>query len=265
MANSRSGESVLTRIVRILSAFEQGSRSLGVRELAERVSLPVSTAHRLLTELEAEGLVVRDGQGQWRHGHRLWEIALRGSDAQLLREAALPAMEEVALRLNVNVSLSILDRNEVLYIERLTPSDDTIDITQIAGRLPVHATSAGLVLVTFGTKEQRELLLRRRLEKYTDSTLTNPTELKNLLDRIRRDGFVASSGNITPDSTGVSVPIMGPDGEAMAALTVIVPVKQENLEVMVPYLMSAARETSRRLGHQPSPKTLMRISQPGPG
>ena len=265
VANSTSGESVITRVVRILSVFTEFSRPLTVREVAKESALPVSTAYRLLGELETEDLVARDAEGRWHHGTRLWEIASKGSRVQPLREAALPAMERIVSKLKVHVSLAILDRNEVLYLERLTPNEYTVNITEIAGRLPSHATSAGLALIAFGTDEQAGLLLRRTLPKYTDMTPVTRDELRHLLARTRRDGFAVMAGAITPESTGISVPVFGSTSIAVASMTIIVPRGSENLEEQVPVLQSAAREIQRRLSKAPFAISGPSIEEHGPG
>ncbi|RSZ63579.1 IclR family transcriptional regulator [Corynebacterium hylobatis] len=265
MANSRSGESVIVRVVRILEVLSGHTASMSVREIAAKASLPVTTAHRLLGELESEDLVARDAAGRWQHGNRLWEIASRGTPTQELRQAALPPMEDLMLELNVHISLGILDRNEVLYLERLGPDEKTVNITQIAGRLPAHATSAGLILTAFGNEEDQELMMRRQLPRFTDDTITDAAALKRLFRQIRRDGFVVASGTIVPESTGLSVPVFGQDEHATAALTVIVPRGDENLAVMIPQLKFAARAIQRRLGGSPDrPQGIRRESNQGP-
>ena len=252
MANSPSGESMIARVVRLLSVFPKHKHPLSVREIAHAASLPVTTTHRLLRELEAEDLVTRGVDGGWRHGNRLWEIASKNSPVQSLRDAALAPMEDLIAGIPVHLSLAILDRNEVLYIERLRPNDHTVNITSLAGRLPAHATSAGIALYAFGSPESLRVLLNRELTKYTETTPTEVEELKERLLRTRREGYVALLGAITPESTGISVPVLG-DGEyAIAALTALVPVGQEDLPVLVPQLKFAARAIRRRLGGTPN-------------
>lgn len=250
MANSPSGESVLHRAIRILSAFGPQTQSLGLREIARVTGLPVSTTHRILNELEAEGLVIRNMSGQWMHGNRLWEIASRGAETSDLRRAALAPMEDLLQGLHVHISLSVLDGTDALYVERLAPDELVINITEVAGRLPSHACSAGLLLTAFGPREQQELMLRRRLERLTESTVVDPQELRTLFARIRREGYASMEGIIVPESSGISVPVFGDAGTVIAALTVIRQRGQEDLNLVVPQLRLASRAVSRRLGVQ---------------
>ena len=91
MANSPSGESLISRAVRVLGALaDQNTKGKSVRETADLARLPVSTTYRILSELEVEGLVSRvDSNSGWKHGTRLWELALSGAPLEGLREAAV--------------------------------------------------------------------------------------------------------------------------------------------------------------------------------
>ncbi|WP_227492867.1 IclR family transcriptional regulator [Brevibacterium sp. CFH 10365] len=157
-------------------------------------------------------------------------------------------MEDVVQALQVHISLSVLDGTDALYVERLAPDEFVVNITEVAGRLPAHACSAGLMLTAFGPTEQQELMLRRRLDKLTENTITDPHELRSLFARIRQQGYAAMEGIIVPESSGISVPVYGRGGEVIAALTVIRHRGEEDLNVIVPQLRFASRATSRRLG-----------------
>lgn len=262
MANSPSGESVIHRVVRVLSAFVDERPALHMRELARIVDLPVSTVHRLVTELEVEGLLVRDESGRFRHGHRMWEMASRGSSASSLREAALPLMEDLLNHSGRHVSLGVLEGTDVLYLERLAPDDGTVNITRVAGRIPVHGCSAGLVFMANAPKEERELFLSRRLDKLTPDTVTSSDELRVILANARREGFVSMAGISVEESSGISVPVFTEGQRVIATLTIIVPRGDERLPELVPQLKFASRAVSRRLGHEPASRGMRRHSAP---
>jgi DNA-binding IclR family transcriptional regulator len=262
MANSPSGESVINRVVRVLSAFTEDEPALHLRQLAREVGLPLSTVHRLVAELEVEGLLERDPGGRLRHGHRLWELASRGSRAASLREAALPSMEDLLHHTGNHLSLGVLEGTDVLYIERLAADDATINITRIAGRLPVHGCSAGLVFMAYAPEDEQDRFLHRRLDKLTEDTITDPEELRGILAEIRRNGYVSMEGIIVPESSGISVPIFGDEQRVVATLTAIVPRGEENLAANVPQMLLASRAISRRLGYEPKVRAMRRRSSP---
>jgi DNA-binding IclR family transcriptional regulator len=99
-----------------------------------------------------------------------------------------------------------------------------------------------------GPAEDQELLLRRRLKRYTDTTTTDPDELRRELAEVRRMGYSVMAGTIVPESTGVAVPIFNADGKAIAALSVVIPRFGGPLQTSITALQTAARGVSRALG-----------------
>lgn len=235
------------RIVRIIEAFDGEHRTLSAAELARRAELPSSTAYRIVDELLAESLLDREGP-RLRLGTRLWELVSRGSKVLGLREAALPFMEDVQAVVGHHTVLGILEKSEVLYIERIGSSTSAVNITRVAGRLPIHATSTGLVLTAFGPAEDQELLLHRRLKRYTDTTTTDPDELRRKLAEVRQLGYSVMAGTIVPESTGAAVPIFNAEGAAIAGLSVVIPRYGGPLQASITALQTAARGISRALG-----------------
>src|SRR3954470_14247023 len=163
MANSRSGDTMAERIVRVLSSFDSTRVAQTPSDIARRAGLPRSTAHRLVGELVAQGLLERDDDGAVRIGMRLWELTTRGSHALRLRQLALPFMEEVQAAVREHTQLGVLEHDEVLFLERLSARDAGANITRVAGRLPLHASSSGLVLLAHAPADRQEAYLSRPL------------------------------------------------------------------------------------------------------
>jgi DNA-binding IclR family transcriptional regulator len=260
MANSSSGESIIRRLVRLVGSFDDVHLTMSVATLARRSGLPVTTTYRLVDELLAEGLMERDASGEVRIGTRLWELVSRSSPMLGLREAALPFMEDVQSVVQHSTTLGILDSDEVLYIERIGSRDSLVDITKVAGRLPVHGTSSGLVLLAYSEPAYQDLFLSRPLSRFTDDTLTHPTDLRRHLAHIRQRGFASMPGIIVPESSGIAVPVFGRANTVVAALSVVVPRNEENVAARVPVLMTSARGISRALGWRGELKGAVRQS-----
>lgn len=239
MANSRSGDSMTERIVRVLDTFTNDRTFQSAAEIAQRAELPSSSAHRIVGDLVAEGLLERDDEGRIRLGMRLWELALRGSSALRLRQAALPHMERVQARIREHTQLAVLERNEALFLERLSDPDAGANITRIAGRLPLNASSSGLVLLAHADPALRERVLAGPLHAVSPETVTDAATLRAQLATIRRRGFVVAPGSIESVSTGVAVPVRD-RGEVVAALSVVLP-RDAGTQDPVEALLAAAR------------------------
>lgn len=241
MANSTSGDSAVDRLVRVLETFTPTRTVQTTSEIGRRAGLPSTSAHRIVGELVGAGLLERDDARRVRVGMRLWELATRSSDALRLRQIALPFMERVQAQVREHTQLAILEQDEALFLERLSSPTSGANITRIAGRLPLHASSSGLALLAFGTPELRARILAEPLRPLSPETITDPVALRRKLDEIRTLTFVVAPGSVEAVSTGVAVPILDASGYAVAALSVVLP-REASPEIALAELRRAVRE-----------------------
>ena len=240
MANSPSGDSMTERLVRVLETFTVDRTVQTASEIGRRAELPSSTAHRIVDDLVAAGLLDRDDEHRVSLGMRLWELALRGSRALRLRQAALPHMERVQARIREHTQLAVLEQESALFLERLSHPDAGANITRIAGRLPLHASSSGLVLLAHADAELQERVLSGQLSALSPDTVTDAAALRRRLAGIRAAGYVVAPGSVESVSTGVAVPVRDAEGTVIAALSVVLP-RDANPDVAIAALLRAAR------------------------
>src|SRR5690606_37535456 len=122
-AGSTSLVTSVTRATAILQAFDHEHPLLTLGELSRRVGLPKSTVHRLVLTLEAGGLIARDEpSGRYRLGLELLRLAAVAQDSIDLRSIARSTLERLAAELRETVHLTVLDRGEVVYIDKIESS-----------------------------------------------------------------------------------------------------------------------------------------------
>ncbi|MCA0347188.1 MAG: IclR family transcriptional regulator [Actinobacteria bacterium] len=241
MANSASGESMIERVTRVLDTFSAERTVQTASEIGRRAGLPSATAHRLVDELVTAGLLERDEEHRVRLGMRLWELALRGSTALRLRQAALPHMEAVQAATREHTQLAVLEQSEALFLERLSHPAAVSNITRVAGRLPLHASSSGLVLLAHADSALRERVLAGPLRAVGPGTVTDAAALRRLLAEVRRSGHVVAPGSIEAVSTGIAVPIRD-RGAVVAALSAVLP-----REAPIPPALAELRGAATRI------------------
>ena len=245
VANSNSGDSVVDRVLRLLAAFPEGVTAIQLSELAARAQLPLTTAHRLVRQLAGHGLLDVGPGGSVSLGLRLWELANRNSPTLELRQAALPFMEDIQQVLNQNVNLAVLDGADVLFVERLSRRGSAVNRAQVAGRMPVHVSSAGLALMA----NQPRAVQDEYLDAFSGPVgRLSPADLRALLDEAAHQGYAQLAGVVDPDTWGIAVPVLDRRKRAVAALGVVVPLREMRLQALVPALQTAARGIGRRLG-----------------
>lgn len=223
MARGSAGESVLHRHLRVLESFDAWHPFLTLSEIADAAGIPRSSAHRLIGELEREGLLERLPDRTYRLGVRLWEFASRTPGAVGLREIARPWLGAVHERVRQHTQLGVLSGRDVLFIDRMSTRDAVVNATLIGGRIPLHASSSGLVLLAHADESLAEDVVQAGMRAYTDRTIRTGTDLRAQLRRVREDGYAVTEGHIHPESRGIAVPITGPGGTVYAAIGVVVP------------------------------------------
>jgi DNA-binding IclR family transcriptional regulator len=241
-----SSESVISRVVRIIDAFDRDSPAIPLGTLARRAELPLATAHRLVSELSKYGLLEREPNRDIRLGVRLWELSARGSRIMTLREAALPHLEALNAWLKVHINLAIIDSDSTLFLERLSYSG-SIPVARVAERFPIHACSPGLALLAHASPAYQDHVLSLPLEPVTEMTVTDPAILRKQLAEIRRRGYAFEPGTGVSEWTGIAVPVGGCGSAPIAAVSAIYPRGREEERKAVAALRRAADQIARSL------------------
>jgi len=244
VARASDGESVLHKHLRVLGSFEAAVPFLTLSEISARAGLAPSTAHRIVAELESEGLLERLPDRTYRLGVRLWELATRTPGALGLREIARPYLQAVHARVRQHTQLGVLSDTEVLFLDRLSTRDAVVNATLIGGRIPLHASSSGLVLLAFSGEAVVDAVLASPMRRFTPHTIQTEAQLQAALRRVRADGWAVSNGQIHEESRGIAVPVYGAHRDVIAAIGVVVPNDDAPTLGHIELLTRAAREIS---------------------
>lgn len=250
MANSKSGDSSLDRLVRILQSFNAETPAMTVGELAVRARLPLATAYRLVDQLAGHDFLRKDDDGRVRLGLGLWELASRSSTALGLRDAAMPYMEDIQAVVGQHTQLGVLRDDEVLFIERLSGRDSVANRARVASRLPIHKSSSGVVLLAFSPSQVQEGYLTRHPRAGLPGH-GGPGGFRRVLADVRTRGFAAFDGLVDAETTGIAVPVPGRGAVALAALGVVVERKKGAVQAVLPALLTGALGIARAIGEQP--------------
>ncbi|GAA2143310.1 IclR family transcriptional regulator [Actinomadura napierensis] len=245
---------VTSRVLDIIGAFTPDRPALTITQIARRAGLPLSTAHRLVGELTCWGALERDGTGLYRIGLRLWEVGALAR-GPVLREAAMPFLEDLYEATHENVHLAVLDGLDVVYIERISARDAVHVFSRVAGRWPAHATGVGLAMLAHADPELQERAIAGPLRGFTPRTITTGPELRRVLAEVRRTGAAVSDGQVETFAMSVGAPVFGPDDTVVAAVAIVVPASGWEARSLVPVVRAAARGISRALG---APRALRR-------
>ncbi|MFF7590405.1 IclR family transcriptional regulator [Kitasatospora purpeofusca] len=211
------------KVLEVLSAFDREHPSQTLSEIAQRTGLALSTAHRVVTELAGWGALERAEDGSWHVGLRLWEIASGCPRTQILRDAALPFMQDLYEATHENVQLAVREGTELVFVERIAGHRSVEVVTMVGSRFPIGSTGMGRVLLAHAPREIQEEVLGSPLRAWTPHTVTDPKALRTQLDRIRREQLFVSDRQLSERSAAVAAPVrIGRAGPVSAALGIVI-------------------------------------------
>src|SRR3954466_9791743 len=183
------GDPVVDRAFALLAAFDARNRTLTLGQLARRSGIPTSSTLRLAGRLMAWGALERDADGLFSIGLRLWEVASLAPRGQGLKQVALPFMGDLEEVTRQHVLLAARDGNDALLVERLSAHQAMNVLYRVGGRLPLHSTGVGLVLLAFAEAGFPESVLPLPLVHMPENVPVSPAALRRTLAEIRREGL----------------------------------------------------------------------------
>ncbi|SPL96423.1 Transcriptional regulator, IclR family [[Actinomadura] parvosata subsp. kistnae] len=238
---------VVARALQILGVFTPDRRALTLSELSRHAGMPVSTVHRLVSDLVAWGALERDPAGCFHIGLRLWELGSLAPRGLGLREAALPYLEDLSQVTRENVQLAVREGTEVVFVERIAGSKAVPVLTRVGGRFALTATGVGLVLLAHAPADVQEQVLNAPITRYTERTMTDPRRIRAALADTRSRGYAVSDRQVTMDALSVAAPIRDAQGEVTAAVSLVVRHGGAAPHTLAPLLLTSARAISRAL------------------
>jgi DNA-binding IclR family transcriptional regulator len=250
---AESGVSSVVRALGILQAFGQVDEALTLGELSTKLGMPKSSVHRLVSTLEREGFLARHAEtGRYRLGLAVLRLAGPALASVDLREITRPYLEGLARELQDTVHLAVLDRGDVIYIDKIESPSRVQMISHIGGRVPPHCTGLGkAMLAHLGQDEVRHIVEERGLAAYTPATIISMDALTMELKTIREAGYAVDEGEHESMVRCIAAPIRDSRAQvvgAVSATTVVAGWEAEHRAAMTRAVVEVARSISATLG-----------------
>ncbi|GAC1321441.1 MAG: IclR family transcriptional regulator [Collimonas sp.] len=222
-------------------------------EIVEQLGLPKATVFRILSTLEHAGWVLREPSGKdYTAGSRLARFGIdivMNNSVRMVRHAILA---RVANDIGETCNLTVLDGNQVLYVDRVeTRWPLKMDIKPGA-HVPLHCSASGKLFLSMMNRSKRSALLENlQLTRYTDRTITDPALLAAELDRIHASQVALNNEESISGLIGVAVPV--PDARGRIAFALAIQAPRTRLSMVdamehIPYLRRAAEAIAATLG-----------------
>lgn len=248
--NSSYNATPTVRIFLFLEAIARMSCYFTLQEIVNETGLPKPSVHRVLQQLEAAGIVQRDGDE--RHyvlGPRMRRIANDLLARDSLHAARHAVLRELREAVGESCNLTSFQNGEVLYLDRVETMAPLRFFLQQGSRVPAHCSATGkLFLSQMPPRQQKHLIEAAALERYTANTIVSPEALYEEVARTRKRGYGIDNEEFLPGLVcfAVLVPAAGGlshMGVAMQGPSMRLPV--DAVDKYLPALQKAAQALAR--------------------
>ncbi len=237
----------LDRGLAVIRAFGPERERLSLSEVARATGLTRAAARRFLLTLVRLGYVRSDGR-EFSLRPKVLELGYAYLSGLALPDVAEPHLEELSARLHESSSISVLDGHHIVYIARVATKRIMTVAISVGTRFPAYAASMGRVLLTaLSAEELDRYLAEAAFEAFTERTVTDPEQLRQIIAEVGRDGYSIVDQELEEGLRAIAVPIHDSSGAVTAALNVSAHASRLSPDAMRAQLLPGLLETARNI------------------
>ncbi len=232
------------KAVKMIELISQ-EKALSVPEIARKLDIPKSSTYEIIITLLNSGILEKQhGTSVYHLGPKLVELGVKAQENLEVRRIAVPFLKELNEKLDETVHLTILDDDEVLYVECFESTKSLRTYSVIGVRAPLYCTAVGKVILAMQCEDERErMILKSDLKPYTENTITNKSRLLDELRITAGRGYSIDNVEHEEGVRCVGAPIFDYNGNVSASLSISGPTQRITLK-RIPELGRMAKETA---------------------
>ena len=244
-SNKASASSSAERTLRMLQYLAERSQPVTLAELSGALDLPKPTAHRMCQMLLDLGMIVNDvNEKAFLIGPALRRLAMDTLTHGTLSALRHTVLDDLVEEVGETCNFTTLSGSSIMYLDRVETRHAWRLTIEVGERVPIHCTASGKLFLAFMTSTKRNYLLRNlELHKLTDKTVTDPAELRAMLEKISSNGYSQDQEEFIAGLVAIAVPVFDNNNELRAAVAMHAPtsrVTSSDTLKMLPALKRAA-------------------------
>lgn len=231
----------------VIEAFDDQHPRLTASQAGTRCGLTRTAARRYLLTLAHLGYVGSDGKLFWltprilRLGHAYLESARLPRVVQPFLQRIAGATQEIAY-------LGVLDGDDAVYIARSGAHRHMNTGYMLGSRIQAQLSTAGVaILAGMGEAASDAWLAARELQAFTPFTISSKEQLRSALQRFRRQGWALLEQQLELNYRGIAVPLLDRNNAVQGAISITMPINQENTEDAIKRVLPVLQEVARSL------------------
>lgn len=219
--------SPVLKALAVLKCLAMRGSPTGLTEVATCAKLNISTVHRLLQLMATGGFVSYDAQAlTYRIGTEGVRLATQILGSNSLIGRVRPLIAKLAEQLEETCAFTIYEPKTASKIVAIVERGSHAlgyDF-DVGSRDGVHAGASGKPILAFLPDAEINRILRGKLPKLTEYTVTDPAELRKQIKQIVKQRYALSRGERIPGAgIGVGAPVFDSLGHVAGSVVVTIP------------------------------------------
>jgi len=244
----------VARAMRVLKAFADHPGGIALTRLSGELGYGKASLSKIMSTMEREGFVRRDGAGHFHLSWRLLALAFGHAQRVGISGVCMPVLQSLADETDELVQLAVIEGDHVLFVAKAEGPGHSLRLLPLVGVVaPTHATASGKVwLASLPDARALDVLRRQGLARVTSRTITSRARLLAELRSVRRDGYAITDGELDEGGRAIAAPIVH-RGRVVGAIAVSGPSSRlplPRLKRLAPRVQRAARELEALWPHE---------------
>lgn len=231
----------------VLETIATAGRPLTVSELVVLLDVPKPTMHRIVRQLDQEGLLLKEPRSRgYGPGPRLCNFAINIMQTAMRSAPQHAVLATLSAKTGETCNFGMMSGNAAVYLDRIEAAWPFGLKFEPGSRVPLHCTSMGKLFLAHLPKRRREQLTgSSALYRYTKNTITEPERLEEQLTEIRKRGYSIDDQEFLDGVICLAVPVHDHKHQVCAAIAISAPLARMTIadaEGHLPEMLNAVRE-----------------------
>ena len=215
-----------SRVMAILELVSKYPHGLSLSEICEKIGMPKSSTHELLSVLEQRNFLQLDHK-KFRIGIKVFELGQTVSRNLDILKAIRPHLKWLSAEYSMTTQFGILECNEVIYLSKIKNVSGISVESQVGSRLPAHVTALGKAMLSLLPED---VLLKNYsgyvFEKYTKNTCVSTGELLERIIQIKEKGYAEDCEEFTQGVFCLAVAVPEIRTNTLGAISISMPLDE---------------------------------------
>ena len=219
MSNNVQSVDRVLDLIETIASFPDGARQ---KDIQDRLGLPKSTIHRLLSTLCNRAYVEKNiATGRYQISHNLVSIASQYLGNLDVRVVASQHIKALSNRLNVTSHLAIESNHKAVYVEKFQPYSYACMFSAVGKNIDLYCSALGKsFLLGYNQKDLNEYVNNIEFFRFTANTIVSPDQLIRELEQARQDEITIDNAEHEEQVYCIASPIYDFQNNIIAAISI---------------------------------------------